>query len=106
MIGWLYEEDAAIRKTDRRTAREQSLIQELRLPLRELVREALFDTVIVSGLEYVGAVLEEERTELCGLRYRHDPERQALRGGAVTSSPTLGGSRSSDRGCAASTGTR
>ena len=36
------------------------------LPLRELVREALFDTVVVSGLEYVGEVLEEERTALCG----------------------------------------
>jgi len=82
-----------MRKSDRRSGREQSLSQQLRLPLRELVREALFDTIVVSGLEYVGEVLEEERSELCGLRYRHDAERQALRGGAVTSSLTLGGRR-------------
>jgi hypothetical protein len=35
----------------RLAAPEQSREDQLRLPLRELVREALFDTVIVSGLE-------------------------------------------------------
>ena len=61
--------------------------------MRELVREALLDTVVVSGLEYVGEVLEEERTELCGVRYRHDPERRASRAGSMPSSSTLGGRR-------------
>jgi putative transposase len=61
--------------------------------LRELVREALFDTVIVSGLEYVGEVLEEERTTLCGPRYQHDRQRRALRAGSVPSSLSLGGRR-------------
>src|SRR5262249_43277909 len=85
---------AAMKKSDRRAGREQRVQQQqFRLPLRELVREALFDTVVVAGLEYVGAVLEEERTELCGLRYQHDPERLALRAGSVTSSLTLGGRR-------------
>jgi hypothetical protein len=64
------------------------------LPLHELVREAL-DTVMVSGLEYVGEVLEEERTALCGPRYQHDPQRQALRAGSVASSLSLGGRRGS-----------
>jgi len=82
-----------MRKTDRRSGREQSPTEQLRLPLRELVREALLDTVVVSGLEYVGEVLEEERKELCGLRYRHDPERLAFRAGSVASSLTLGGRR-------------
>lgn len=57
------------------------------------MREALFDTVIVSGLEFVGEVLEEERTALCGPRYQHDSQRQALRAGSVTSSMSLGGRR-------------
>jgi hypothetical protein len=49
-----------MRKSDRRTVQGQSdRQQQLKLPLRELVREALFDTVVVSGLEYVGEVLEE-----------------------------------------------
>lgn len=82
-----------MRKTDRRKAQEQSREDQLRLPLRELVREALFDTVIVSGLEYVGEVLEEERSTLCGPRYQHDPQRTALRAGSVMSSLSLGGRR-------------
>jgi len=81
-----------MRKSDRRTGQEQSGAQ-LRLPLRELVREALFDTVIVSGLEYVGDVLEEERTALCGRRYQHDPQGEALLAGSVVSSLSLGGRR-------------
>jgi hypothetical protein len=76
-------------KTDRRNGREQSQTE----PLRELVREALLDTVVVPGLEYVGEVLEEERKEPCGLGYRHDPERQAFRAGSMASSLTLGGRR-------------
>jgi hypothetical protein len=53
-----------MRETDMRTAGEQSRQAQLQLPLRELVRAVLFDIVIVSGLEYVGEVLEEERTAL------------------------------------------
>ena len=53
-----------MRKSDRRSAEQQSGRAQLQLPLRDLVREALFETVIVSGLEFVGEVLEEERTAL------------------------------------------
>lgn len=80
-------------KVGRKKGQEQSAAGQLKLPLRELVREALFDTVIVSGLEYVGEVLEEERTALCGPRYQHDPQRHALRAGSVPSSLSLGGRR-------------
>ena len=87
-------------KSDRSAGRGQSdQQQQLRLPLRELVREALLDTVVISGLEYVGEVLEEERTELCGLRYRHDRERRASRAGSMPSSLTPG--RSAGTGGAA-----
>ena len=80
-------------KSDRRRAQEQSRLAQLRLPFREWVREALFDTVVISGLEYVAEVLEEERTALCGPRYQHDPQRQALRAGSAASSLSLGGRR-------------
>jgi transposase-like protein len=93
MIGLPIKEDAAMKKSDRRPGQEQKGREQLRLPLRELVREALFDTVIVSGLGLVGEVLEEERTALCGPRYQHDPQRDAVRAGSVTSSLTLGGRR-------------
>jgi putative transposase len=90
MIGLPKEEDAAMEKTGRRKGQEQGTPGQLKLPLREQVREALFETVIVFGLEYVGEVLEEERTALCGPRYQHDPQRQALRAGSMPSFAQLG----------------
>ncbi len=63
----------------------------LRLP--GLVREALYETVIGAGLACVDEVLEAERTMLCGPRYEHLSEREALRAGHVASSLVLGGRR-------------
>ena len=63
----------------------------LRLPA--LVREALYETVIGAGLACVDEVLEAERVALCGARYQHVAERQALRAGHVASSLVLGGRR-------------
>ena len=63
----------------------------LRLP--GLVREALYDTVISAGLACVDEALEAERVALCGERYAHLAERQALRAGHVASSLVLGGRR-------------
>ena len=82
-----------MKKTDRRSGQGQSAGEQLRLPLRELVKDALFDTVMVSGLAYVDEVLEEERGEVCGMRYRHNAERRAVRAGSMASSLTLGGRR-------------
>jgi putative transposase len=66
---------------------------QLWLQLPGLVREALYETVIAAGLACVDEVLEAERTRLCGARYEHQPERQALRAGHVASSLVLGGRR-------------
>src|SRR5712692_8825232 len=63
----------------------------LRLP--GLVREALYDTVIGAGLACVDEVLEAELVVLCGERYEHLADRQALRAGHVASSLVLGGRR-------------
>jgi transposase-like protein len=63
----------------------------LRLP--GLVREALYDTVIGTGLACVNEVLEAERVRFCGVRYQHQAQRQALRAGTVASSLVLGGRR-------------
>ncbi len=68
----------------------------LRLP--GLVREALYDTVIGAGLACVDEVLEAERVVLCGERYEHLAERQALRAGHVASSLV---GRTAGRGAAA-----
>ena len=58
-----------------------------------MAREALWDTVVFSGLAFVENELEAERAVLCGPRYAHSAERQALRSGHVPSSLVLGGRR-------------
>jgi len=63
------------------------------LPLGELIREVLYDTVLMAGMEVVREVLEAEREAVCGPRYRHDTEREAHRAGHVPSSLVLGGRR-------------
>ena len=63
----------------------------LRLP--GLVGEALYETVIGVGLACVDEALEAERAALCGARYVHRADRQALRAGHLASSLVLGGRR-------------
>jgi putative transposase len=75
-------------KDGRKAARGQ-----LWLHLPGMVREALYDTVIGAGLACVDEVLETERVALCGERYEHLSDRQALRAGYVASSLVLGGRR-------------
>lgn len=75
----------------------------LRLP--GMVREALYETVIVTGVAWVDEVPEAERAALCGTRYEHQTDGQALRGGPacrvvagrhVASSLVLGGPACAD----------
>jgi transposase-like protein len=49
--------------------------------------------VVISGLAFVEDGLETERVALCGPRYEHLAQRQALRSGHVPSSLVLGGRR-------------
>jgi hypothetical protein len=62
---------------------------QLWLRLSAMVRAALYDTVMVTGLACVDEVLEAERAALCGTRYAHQAEHQALRAGHVPSSLVL-----------------
>src|SRR5208282_5955600 len=81
-------------KSDERTdGRKAAGGRQLWLRLSGMVREALYDTVMVTGLACVDEVLEAERAVLCGARYAHQAERQALRAGHVASSLVLGGRR-------------
>src|SRR3984957_18459657 len=75
-------------KAGRKAARGQRWLQ-----LSGMVREALYDTVIGAGLACVDEVLEMERVALCGERYEHLADRQALRAGHVASSLVMGGRR-------------
>ena len=64
------------------------------LPLVDLLvdtRTELVELMVRSGLRVLDAMLEEDRTALCGPRYAHDPTRGASRAGTVASEVVLGG---------------
>ena len=64
------------------------------LPLVELLvdtKAELFELMARSGLQVLGALLEEDRAALCGPRYAHQPERAASRAGTVPGEVVLGG---------------
>ena len=64
------------------------------LPLVELLVDTqaeLFELMVRSGLRVLDAMLEEDRTALCGPRYAHQPARAASRAGTVPSDVVLGG---------------
>ena len=64
------------------------------LPLVDLLvdtRTELFELAMRSGLKVFTAMLEEDRTALCGPRYAHEPDRPASRAGTVRSEVVLGG---------------
>jgi putative transposase len=82
-----------MRKTGRTRVKEQTGPEQGTLPLCELARAALWETVMLSGLAFAQAALEAERTALCGPRYRHNAGRTALRAGHAASALTLGGRR-------------
>ena len=44
-----------------------------------------------AGQQVLDAMMEQDRTELCGPRGKHDPERRAGRAGTTASEVTLGG---------------
>ncbi len=64
------------------------------LPLVDVtvdLRAELSELVVRSGLAVLTAMLEEDRTALCGPRYAHDPARRASRAGTTGSEVVLGG---------------
>lgn len=75
------------------TKNQESSWTQLRMPLASQVRGDLLSLVHELGMQAVAAMLEAERTKLCGERYKHDPERQATRGGSARGELALGGRR-------------
>ena len=64
------------------------------LPLVDILVDTqaeLQELVVASGLKVLEAMLEEDRTAVCGPRYAHQPQRQASRAGHTPSQVVLGG---------------
>ena len=71
---------------------------ELQLPLPLLsrlraVREGFFELCIRVGEHALHALMEQDRTALCGAKWSRDAARSAVRGGSTASEITLGGRR-------------
>ena len=64
------------------------------LPLVDLLvdtKTELLELALRSGLKVFTAMLEEDRTAICGPRYAHEPDRPASRAGTVRGEVVLGG---------------
>lgn len=64
------------------------------LPLVDLLvdtKTELLELALRSGLKVFTAMLEEDRTAVCGPRYAHEPDRLASRAGTTQSDVVLGG---------------
>jgi putative transposase len=83
-----------MKKLAKETPRGQaSMLTQLLLPLAAMIRGDLFALVHQLGLQAIAAMLEAERTKLCGERYRHDKSRTASRAGTTRGELVLGGRR-------------
>jgi transposase-like protein len=60
-------------------------------PIKEFVRAQLFSFVVSLGIDQLYKILEDERRELCGDRYRHNTDRTAVRAGHVKGTLAMGG---------------
>jgi putative transposase len=86
-----------MKKTGRTENGCQERSLQVLLPLAALMRSELQSLVVASGLRVLVALLEEERTMVCGPRYQHSPTRNARRGGHAMGELALGGRRVSVR---------
>lgn len=57
------------------------------------IENSFFDLCIDAGQQVLGAMMEQDREELCGPRWKRDPDRSAGRAGTTKSEVTLGGRR-------------
>jgi len=81
-------------RTARTSRRVESPATTRTLPLVDLLvdtKAELFELMVRSGLRVLDAMLEDDRTALCGPRYAHQAERTASRAGTVPSEVVLGG---------------
>jgi transposase-like protein len=57
------------------------------------IEKSFFELCIDSGQQVLQAMMEQDREDLCGPRWKRDPDRSAGRGGTTQSEVTLGGRR-------------
>ncbi len=74
----------------------KTMAVEIPLPLLEAfgsIEDSFFELCIDSGQQVLRAMMEQDREDLCGPRWKRDAERRAGRAGTTKSEVTLGGRR-------------
>jgi len=74
----------------------KTMAVEIPLPLLEAfgnIEKSFFELCIDAGQQVLGAMMEQDREDLCGPRWKRDPDRRAGRAGTTKSEVTLGGRR-------------
>jgi transposase-like protein len=74
----------------------KTMAVEIPLPLLEAfgsIESSFFELCIDSGQQVLQAMMEQDREDLCGPRWKRDPDRHAGRAGTTRSEVTLGGRR-------------
>ncbi len=74
----------------------KTMVVEIPLPLLGAftnIERSFFELCIDAGQQVLGAMMEQDREDLCGPRWRRDPDRRAGRSGTTRSDVTLGGRR-------------
>ena len=74
----------------------RTTIVEIPLPLLGAlgkVEQSFFELCIEAGQQVLASMMEQDREDLCGPRWKRDPDRKAGRAGTTNSEVTLGGRR-------------
>ena len=82
-----------MKDTARKTTRRQEATPQLAFAAMMNAQATLHDAIVSAGKGVLGAMLEEERTRLCGPRYAHVEGRAATRNGHVDGELAIGGRR-------------
>jgi putative transposase len=93
MIGVLTGKEPPMKDTARRRGRGQEATAQLAFAAMIDAKATLHDAIVSAGMSVLGAMLEDERTKLCGPRYAHAPTRAATRAGHVDGELAIGGRR-------------
>jgi transposase-like protein len=86
------------KKSDHLQAVEGPSTMAVEIPLPLLgafanIENSFFELCIDAGQQVLGAMMEQDREDLCGPRWKRDPDRRAGRAGTTKSEVTLGGRR-------------
>ena len=57
------------------------------------IERSFFELCVRAGQQVLDAMMEQDREDLCGPRWKRNPERRAGRAGTTPSEVTLGGRR-------------